>query len=73
MMISVWANPIVIFILIGAQMMEQLQVIILCQGSIGKYTKIFIKKSQILECLLIVIEYEDHAHLLTIYSYLLTR
>ena len=64
MMNSVWTNPIATFILIGARTTEQSQrVVILCQGSIGEYTEnFFIKKSRILECLIIATNCKYHQH-----------
>ena len=58
MMTSVWTNPTAIFILIGAWMMEQSQVkheLLFCaRVLLGEYTENFlIKKSLILECLLV--------------------
>ena len=64
MMNSVWTNPIATFILIGARTTEQSQRdVILCQGSIGEYTEnFFIKKSRILECLIIATNCKYHQH-----------
>ena len=60
MMIIVWRNPTAIFILIGARTTEQSQVkheLLFCaRVLLGNIRRIFfIKKSRILECLLIVI------------------